>query len=131
MYENGIGVPSIDETRAFEAYDKACGAQDRLGCRNLAHMYLDGRGVPQDSNAALKYLGDACQHGEGKSCNDLRLLYAVGGEGIAKDVGRATEHFKQACDFKELEGCSNFEKIKTGGKGVAVKNVPTPDRPEP
>ncbi len=54
-YEYGEGGLKRDATRAAESFRKACDLGTAIGCRNLADLYDDGKGVPRNAKLAKQY----------------------------------------------------------------------------
>jgi TPR repeat protein len=65
---------AVDLTQARYFLEKGCRNHYALGCFNLATMYQDGRGVPQDPAMAAKYYKEACDQGDQESCEAAARL---------------------------------------------------------
>jgi uncharacterized protein len=76
MYQDGQGVPA-DQARANALYQKACDADQRDGCYNIAFVYGNGVGVPVDQARATELLIKSCQLGLQKACDTLGRLKAL------------------------------------------------------
>jgi TPR repeat protein len=139
------GVPS--ETAAQErqagpgeaaAYKQACDEGNLPACYNLGTLHA-GRGVPENSNAAIALFAKACRGGlqqgcQGVSavvakfksvcddgsviaCNNLGVLYETGAD-VPKDLAQAVALYKKACDASGVVGCANLGVLYSDGKGV-------------
>lgn len=68
------------------------------GCsNNLALMYRNGRGVPQDLSEAVKWLRRAAVNEYPPALNNLGLAYQRG-EGVRRDLIQAYFWFQRAAD---------------------------------
>src|SRR3984885_2343405 len=59
---------------------------------NLGIMYLDGKGVPQDTSEAVRYLSLSAGAGSSLGQNNLGGLYRDG-KGVPRDYGKAALWF--------------------------------------
>jgi TPR repeat protein len=69
---------------------------------------------------------EACNKGEGESCNAIGLLYDEG-EGVLKNGAKAFDYYKKACDLGDQWGCNNYgyslieiDKVKNAAKGIEL-----------
>src|SRR5260221_10413375 len=80
--EDGTGAER-DYKRSAEIYKQAC---DDLGepdaCDRLAKMYTEGRGVSQDTEAALAIHRKGCDLGRPAACSALAHVYEDGAPGL-------------------------------------------------
>ncbi len=96
-----------DFPKAALLYEKACNSGSALGCRRLAEMYEDGKGVKQDYVKAASLYEKGCNGNHAIGCWALGLMYEDG-QGVKKDYVKALELFKKACDMKEERGCEEY-----------------------
>ncbi len=90
--------------RARAVYEEDCGKGMIAACADLATMYLDGFGVPQDAAKAAELFGKACDGGGSVTCSTLALLYSEG-RGVAKDDAKAASLWKLACERGFADAC--------------------------
>lgn len=64
----------VGEGYAVELYRFACEEGHAPGCRGLAQLYDEGRGVEKDSHRAMTLWEDACAQGDAPSCTILAHL---------------------------------------------------------
>uniref|UniRef100_UPI0040483D3E tetratricopeptide repeat protein n=1 Tax=Algoriphagus sp. TaxID=1872435 RepID=UPI0040483D3E len=77
-YESG------DYTTAFKEF-AALAEQGGVNAQfNLALMYEDGQGVPQDYKQAVKWYTKAAEQGDASAQHNLGLMYA-NGQGVPQD----------------------------------------------
>ncbi|PZN79661.1 MAG: hypothetical protein DM484_11075 [Candidatus Methylumidiphilus alinenensis] len=79
---------------------------------NLAVMYMDGIGVPQDFQQAAKWFLNAAGQGNAEAQYNVGLLYQEG-KGLAKNPVEAAKWFHIAKAFTSVE---NIEKSMTPGQ---------------
>ena len=60
-------------------YERACDAGWTAGCYNLAIMFENGRGVPQDRGRAATLYDAACAAGATPACEKAKALRRVQG----------------------------------------------------
>ena len=73
----GIGVErSVAEAKSFFSYARDLEGGD--SCYNLAMIYMEGEGVPQDYRTALAYMTDAAELGSVEAMLYLGMAYTVG-----------------------------------------------------
>jgi len=70
---------SAGESYAVELYRYACEEGHAPGCRGLAQLYHEGRGVERDQRRAQTLWEDACAQGDAPSCTTLAHLVAKQG----------------------------------------------------
>jgi hypothetical protein len=116
-YDNGLGLPAADLTKAAELYRRGCDAGIVMGCYDLGKMYSDGRGVESSDARAAELFDGACQQSSGPACNVLGTFYANGRLGDA-DPSRAAGLYQRACGLDNMNGCSNLAQLYRDGRGV-------------
>jgi uncharacterized protein len=101
---------SSDKATAYA--QKACDADNMLGCRVLASIKLAGKGKTKAEGLAL--LDRACQAGDGRGCVEL----GVARLDDKKAAGDAQYAFRRACyGGGEHEGCAWLGTLYAEGKG--------------
>jgi TPR repeat protein len=103
--------------QAVALYLKACDAGAAISCRNLALMYANGTGVPQDYARAAGLYRKACNGGDSGGCTNLGLLYA-NGTGVSRDYTQAATLYRKACDAGSRIGCGNLAVMYANGTGM-------------
>ena len=105
-----------DEAYSAENYPKAAALYRKdaeLGVIaaqvNLAFMYLDGQGVPQDDQQAANWFAKAAAQGNVEAQFNLGVLYQEG-KGVPKDPVEASKWFHLAKSFGNVE---SIEKTMT------------------
>jgi TPR repeat protein len=73
LYEFGHGV-TVDPTRAFRLYERACDLKSAGGCYNAAVLLESGKGVDRDLAAARQLYARVCEMGSKTSCEHARRL---------------------------------------------------------
>jgi len=58
----------VDKARAVELFVKACDASLDEACKTLGTLYEEGKDVPADKAASLRYYGRACDLGDPSGC---------------------------------------------------------------
>jgi len=72
--------------------------------RKIAECYLEGTGVPQDSNVAVAWMEAAFRIGnDSDAAHDLAVIYEFGRHGIEIDVVAAAEWFERAAQQGNIE----------------------------
>ena len=112
-------LDAADEAYSAENYDKAAALYRKdaeLGVIsaqvNLAVMYMDGIGVPQDFQLAAKWFLNAAGQGNAEAQYNVGVLYQEG-KGLAKNPVEAAKWFHIAKAFTSVE---NIEKSMTPGQ---------------
>ncbi|ESQ86978.1 hypothetical protein ABAC460_21600 [Asticcacaulis sp. AC460] len=118
-FEQGNRGQDKDDTQAAAYYQMGCGMGDPVGCRNLAILYAEGRGVPVDHAAARRFYEKACNGGEALSCYNLGVAHATG-TGGPTDVAQGLAFYQKACDLKFANGCNNLGWHYETGTGIAA-----------
>lgn len=77
----------------------------------LAYLYLDGKGVVQDSKKSLQLLKEAADDNFGPAQNLLGYLYATGGPGISANKSKAKKYFKKSCENKIQDSCNAYSRL--------------------
>src|SRR6185436_5962463 len=93
-----LGNSYLRDSRASPAIffsKRACDANEWNGCNNLAHMYKEGHGLPQDLSLATslfeksaRIMQKCCEDGEMLACHFLAVSYE-NGEGVPQDMAKS------------------------------------------
>ncbi|GGF35215.1 hypothetical protein GCM10011611_46870 [Aliidongia dinghuensis] len=82
----------------------------------LAHMYLDGSGVPRDDTKAAYLLSNASALGNVDATEMLGQLYADG-RGVHRDDDLATSLFRAAVDGGNVAALTDLGRMLETGRG--------------
>jgi TPR repeat protein len=89
---------------------------------NLALMYGNGRGVPQDDQAAVKWYRLAAEQGDSDAQYNLALKYGKG-EGVPQDYKAAVKWYRLAAEQGIAIAQSNLGLMYANGEGVLQDNI--------
>src|SRR5262249_51806209 len=78
---------------------------------NLALMYENGEGVPQDYSEAARWYRIAAKQGNPGSQNNLGRLYETG-DGVTKDYAAAIEWYRRAVEGGDTIARSNLQRVR-------------------
>ncbi len=109
--------PQADPVEAARLYQQAADAGHQEAAVNLAVLYQDGTGVPQDLDRAFALYQNPAQAGHARAQNNLGLLY-VRGNGVAQDYPRAVALFQAAADQGLPTAMTNLSVMYANGFGV-------------
>ena len=84
---------------------------------NIGIMYLDGRGVPQDTQEAVRYLTMAASSGSARGQNSLGALYRTG-KGVPQDFVLARRWFTASANQGDSAGMYNLGLMFELGQGM-------------
>jgi len=90
---------------AAALYQRACGEQSTLGCRQLAELHLVGSGVTTDLARAFGLFERSCKTGDAIACSRTADLYRDG-RGVKRDRNRALTLYDQACEADVASACT-------------------------
>jgi TPR repeat protein len=135
---------SVGEGYAVELYRYACEEGHAPGCRGLAQLYNEGRGVARDADRAMALWEDACAQGDAPACTILARLFA---KQDAADA-RVLTLLAMGCHRGDPDACSDYaarmssspghestvssylELACNGGVGRACRSLLTSERNE-
>ena len=95
LYEDGSKDGKPDMKQAAIWYEKAAKQNYPKAQHNLALLYEDGRGVPQDYKKAVYWYQKAAKAGFSEAQNNLAVLYIMG-NGVTKDRAMAEKLLRSA-----------------------------------
>ena len=86
-----------DYTQALIQYSVAAELGDDRAQMKLGVLYYDGKGVPEDKEAAFQWFSKAAGQGNATACNNLGICY-YNGAGTQQDLAKALEYFALAAE---------------------------------
>jgi uncharacterized protein len=87
---------------------------------NLGIMYLDGKGVPQNTSEAVRYLSLSAAAGSSLGQNNLGGLYRDG-KGVPRDYVRAAQWFSASAAQGNSAGMYNLGLMYEMGQGMKTE----------
>lgn len=100
--EDGAGVRR-DLERAVYWYRQAAAHPVEIGARQrLGTLYLEGKGVPKDTEEGLKWLNESAEMGDANACFQLGMIY-YDGRLVEQDYEKALNWYLQAAEDKTAE----------------------------
>ncbi|MDL2284858.1 sel1 repeat family protein [Oxalobacter sp. OttesenSCG-928-P03] len=115
--EDGVGVRR-DLERAAYWYRYAANNPVEIGARQrLGTLYLEGKGVPQDTAEGLKWLNEAAEMGDANACFQLGMLY-YDGRLVERDYEKALNWYLQAAEAAPAEKGSGAIEMVLGAAAV-------------
>jgi TPR repeat protein len=115
-----------DGARAFQGgqYNRALAIWHPLAVQgnstaqnNLGIMYLDGKGVPQNTSEAVRYLSLSAAAGSSLGQNNLGGLYRDG-KGVPRDYNKAMQWFSASASQGNAAGMHNLGLMYEMGQGM-------------
>ena len=91
---------------------------------NLGFLYMQGWGVPQDDDEALKWSRKAAEHGDASALNNLGVMYRDG-RGVTQDDVQALMWFTIAAAQGQKNRDKITKKIRKIRDRFAKKMTPT------
>ncbi|MDR0804466.1 MAG: sel1 repeat family protein [Oscillospiraceae bacterium] len=122
IYSSGRGVPKNLEAafqiavRLADIADNKNLENDRL---NLADLYMDGRGTPQDVRSALLIYLDLGRKGNLNALVTAAEIYYYGKGEVPRDYKEAAKLYKRAADNGDAEAQYQFGLMAEKGLGTA------------
>ena len=115
-------APAPDLRRAAEWYIKAAQQGNVLAQSNLASMFLFGKGVPRNTQAALELSLKAAEKGNAVSQARLGAMYAAG-DGAPQDALKAEYWLEKAAEQGYLDAQSHLGIMLVQGDYGAERNL--------
>jgi TPR repeat protein len=115
-----------DGARAFQGgqYNRALAIWRPLAVQgnptaqnNIGIMYLDGKGVPQNTSEAVRYLSLSAAAGSSLGQNNLGGLYRDG-KGVPRDYNKAMQWFSASAGQGNAAGMHNLGLMYEMGQGM-------------
>ena len=127
-YRNDFLTGMKDDTRANDAFEKACRGELGAGCRYAAWGYRNGKGHEKDLLKAMELYADGCLLGNTPACYDGGLMLEQDRTEDASD--QATfEYLKSlygiACGREHAQACFRLGDIYNNGR---YSQTPNPSR---
>ncbi len=94
----------MDVDTAVALLHRACDLKQREACGDLAAIYDQGAGVPENPAKAAVYAEKACSMGQLWICGDLGLMLAKG-RGLKADEARALTLLESSCGADYAPAC--------------------------
>ncbi len=106
------------ESGEAEAFRREAEGGNVQGMRDLAELYLSGRGVRRDPEEAVRWIRRAADLGDAAAQNELGFLYSEG-LGVERDQPEAVRWFRLSADQGEATAQFNLGLRYDEGEGVA------------
>ncbi|KAJ3026244.1 UNVERIFIED_CONTAM: hypothetical protein HDU68_005975 [Siphonaria sp. JEL0065] len=115
LYSSGKGLVK-DDVKAFEFYQAAANAGDKIGYFAVGDCYYEGRGCVKDDSLAIQNFKLSADQGYAKAKYMLGNMYRRG-EGISQDYSKAMIYYQEAAE-KEPKAISSIVSMYLNGEGV-------------
>ena len=109
-----------DYNRALASWRPLAVQGNAVAQNNLGIMYLDGKGVPQNTSEAVRYLSLSAAAGSSLGQNNLGGLYRDG-KGVPRDYVRAAQWFSAAAAQGNSAGMYNLGLMYEMGQGMKAE----------
>ena len=109
-----------DYPRALASWRPLAVQGNPVAQNNLGIMYLDGKGVPQNTSEAVRYLSLSAAAGSSLGQNNLGGLYRDG-KGVPRDYGRASQWFAASAGQGNSAGMYNLGLMYELGQGMKAE----------
>ena len=118
--EQGYAFDQYNEV--LKLYRLAAEKGDTDAQYNLAWMYNNGEGVPEDDVEAVKWYRLAAEQGDADAQSNLGFMYDEG-EGVAEDDAEAVKWYRLAAEQGKASAQYNLGVMYENGEGVLQNNV--------
>jgi TPR repeat protein len=109
-----------DYQRALASWRPLAIQGNPVAQNNLGIMYLDGKGVPQNTSEAVRYLSLSAAAGSSLGQNNLGGLYRDG-KGVPRDYGKAAQWFAASAAQGNSAGMYNLGLMYEMGQGIKAE----------
>ncbi|HWA68828.1 MAG TPA: tetratricopeptide repeat protein [Rhizomicrobium sp.] len=109
-----------DYSRALASWRPLAVQGNPVAQNNLGIMYLDGKGVPQNTSEAVRYLSLSAAAGSSLGQNNLGGLYRDG-KGVPRDYGKAAQWFAASASQGNSAGMYNLGLMYEMGQGMKAE----------
>ena len=109
-----------DYNRALASWRPLAVQGNPVAQNNLGIMYLDGKGVPQNTSEAVRYLSLSAAAGSSLGQNNLGGLYRDG-KGVPRDYGKAAQWFSASAAQGNSAGMYNLGLMYELGQGIKAE----------
>lgn len=119
LFEEGGESVAKDELQAALYYRKACDGKSGAGCKNLADLYANGRGVGKDETKALEFYSLACTLGATNGCTQAakrRMTPKM----EKPELQRVYAMLDRGCDGHDGEACDLLGAMSEQGRPPVV-----------
>src|ERR1700761_190325 len=106
-----------DYPRALASWRPLAIQGNPVAQNNLGIMYLDGKGVPQNTSEAVRYLSLSAAAGSSLGQNNLGGLYRDG-KGVPRDYVKAAQWFSASASQGNSAGMYNLGLMYEMGQGM-------------
>ena len=89
---------------------------------DIGTLYMDGKGVPQNTTEALRWIARSAANGSSSGQNNLGGLYRDG-KGVQRDFGKAFAFFAASAAQGNGGGQFNLGLVYAMGQGTRVDNL--------
>jgi TPR repeat protein len=110
---------SGDKTGAFSLFEKLASVGSAPAMTWLGSMYLDGKGVAVDTDAALQWFSKAAEMGDAEAMGWVGSMHFFG-RGVAADMATARQWYLKAAEAGDADAMSRLGYMYFSGSGVAV-----------
>ena len=116
-YLNAQGGYKKDDKEAFKWYKNAAELGYGPGLRNVAGLYIRGKGVEKVPQKAIEYLKSAIEKGDVRAMVALGAIY-VSGEGVLVNMEEGVKYLQMAADKKNVDAIEIIGDMYDEGIGV-------------
>jgi TPR repeat protein len=109
-----------DYNRALASWRPLAIQGNPVAQNNLGIMYLDGKGVPQNTSEAVRYLSLSAAAGSSLGQNNLGGLYRDG-KGVPRDYVKASQWFSASAAQGNSAGMYNLGLMYEMGQGMKAE----------
>ena len=122
FYKGVAAFEAKDYATALQELKKAAEQGHAKAQYNLAQIYRNGTGVPQDDKEAVKWFQLAAEKGQAQAQSNLGFMYA-NGRGALQDDKEAAKWFQLAAEQGHAQAQKNLGFMYDNGRGVLQDNV--------
>ena len=99
--ESGVeAYKSQNFSLAKSKFELACQSGEKMGCENLAVMYVLGKGMSKDSASAIKFYEKGCELGSKEACSGAGGIY------VSSDKEKARTLLNKGCELGDGFSCA-------------------------
>jgi tetratricopeptide (TPR) repeat protein len=122
-YREALQYDSLKNyAKARQSYQKAVDEGCVPAMYNLALLYANGQGGPQDYTKAAELYQIAADRGNWKAMNNLGLLFEDG-KGVSEDLTKARQWYEKAAQGGSVAAMKNLGRLYEHGRGVSQDPV--------
>lgn len=114
MLQKGEGTQP-DKAAAAQWYELLVDEENLEALNNLAIMYKNGDGVPQDDDKAYEYMFRAATNGDRNAAFNLGKWFEQGSRQRDVDLNEAESWYRRAAENGHLDALNNWGVIKARG----------------